>query len=306
MSVCVFVPTIFEMRLSLIALSLSPWIACLATAQTNQQSAPIYRVTVVQRSLDAVNFERHGVPTQVDLRGTVLMPKLEGSAAVEVKNGYTKIDANMKHVTAANQFGSEFLTYVLWAISPDGRATNLGEVLPNGSDKVSMHVSAPYSTFGLIVTAEPYFSVQYPSDVAVAESAVRADTVGRVEQVHAKYELLPHGQYTLNIPAAQLSSSTMQSQQQKPLSLDQYEALLELYQARNAMQIAKADGAGKEAVDVIGRAQSYLAQAEASYQQKKFKDVTNSARQAVQAASDARTIAMRRKAEGPQQPQRVQ
>jgi hypothetical protein len=224
---------------------------------------------------------------------------------VEVKNGYTKIDVNLKHVTAANQFGSEFLTYVLWAISPDGRATNLGEVLPNGSDRASMHVSSPYSTFGLIVTAEPYFSVPYPSDVAVAESAVRADTVGRVEQVHAKYELLPHGQYTLNIPATQLSSSSMQNQPRQPISIEQYEALLQLYQARNAMQIAKADGAAKDAVDIMGRAQAYLSQAETSYQQKKFKAVTDSARQAVQAASDARTIALRHKAEG-QQPQRTQ
>jgi hypothetical protein len=262
---------------------------------------------VVQRSLEAINFERHGGPTLVDVRGTVLMPKLEGTANVEVKNGYTKIDVNLKHVTAASQFGGEFLTYVLWAISPDGRATNLGEVLPNGSDKVSMHVSSPYSTFGLIVTAEPYFSVPNPSDVAVAESVVRADTIGRVEQVRAKYELLPHRQYTLNIPARQLSSSTIQNQRQgQPLPMDQYEALLELYQARNAMQIAKADGAAKEAADIIGRAQGYLSQAEASYRQKKFKAVTDSARQAVQAASDARTVAMRHNAESQPQQQRTQ
>ena len=289
------------MRLLFAVLSLLSLLVQPATAQTAERPAPIYRVTVVQRSLEAINFERHGGPTQVDLRGTVLMPKVEGTATVEVKNGYTKIDVSLKHVTAASQFGSEFLTYVLWAISPDGRATNLGEVLPNGSDKVSMHVSSPYSTFGLIVTAEPYFSVQYPSDVAVVESAVRADTVGRVEQVNAKYELLPHGQYTLNIPATQLSSSKMQSEHQQPLSIDQYEALLELYQARNALQIAKADGAGREAAETIARAQGYLGQAEASYQKKKFKAVTDSARQAVQAASDARTIAMRRKTESQQQ-----
>lgn len=293
------------MRLLNAVFSLSFLIASPAIAQTTVEPAPIYRVTVVQRSLEAINFERHGGPTLVDVRGTVLMPKAEGAAIVEVKNGYTKIDVSLKHMTAASQFGSEFLTFVLWAISPDGRATNLGEVLPSGSDKVSMHVSSPYSTFALIVTAEPYFSVQYPSDVAVAESAVRRDTIGRVEQVTAKYELLPHGQYTLNIPATQLSSSKMQNQRQQPLPIDQYEALLELYQARNAMQIAKADGAGMEAADTIGRAQGYLAQAEASYQQKKFKAVTNTARQAVQAASDARSIAMQHRAAG-QQPRRTQ
>src|SRR6478609_2512860 len=95
---------------------------------TPNHSVPIYRLTVVQRSLDAVNFERHSGPTEIDLKGTLLLPKAEGKAIVEVKNGYTKIDLNIRKLSAPTQFGTEFLTYVLWAISPDGRATNLGEV----------------------------------------------------------------------------------------------------------------------------------------------------------------------------------
>ena len=263
-------------------------------ASAPNQGVPIYSLTVVQRALQAVNFERHSGPTDIDLKGTVRMPKAEGKATVEVKNGYTKIDLNLKRLTPPTQFGTEFLTYILWAITPDGNSVNLGEVIANGSDKASMHITSPYSTFGLLITAEPYFSVPYPSDVVVAESSVRPDTIGRVEEVQAKYELLPRGQYTLNIQPAQLPSASMQSQ--GGVSMTEYEAIVELYQARNAVQIARADGAGQASPDTFNKAQSYLSQAEAAYTQKNFKAVTDSARQAVEAGSDARTIAVRQKA----------
>ena len=257
--------------------------------QQKNSSVPIYHVTVVQRTLEAVNFQRHSGPTNIDVKGTVLLPNVQGKATVEVKNGYTRIDLDLKNLSAPTQFGTEFLTYALWAITPAGRTINLGEVIPNGSDKASMHVTSPESTFGLLLTAEPYFSVQYPSDVVVAESSVRPDTVGRVEQVKAKYELLPRGQYTLNVQAAQLASAQMKA---KPgVSMQEYEALVKLYQARNAVQIARADGAGS----ALDRAQTYLDQAEASYKQKDLKAAIDSARQAVQAASDARTVALSQK-----------
>ncbi len=260
-----------------------------AFGQQKSSSVPIYHVTVVQRTLEAVNFQRHSGPTNIDMKGTVLLPNVQGKATVEVKNGYTRIDLDLKNLSAPTQSRTEFLTYVLWAITPAGRPINLGEVIPNGSDKASMHVTSPESTFGLLLTAEPYFSVQYPSDVVVAESSVRPDTVGRVEQVKAKYELLPRGQYTLNVQAAQLASAQMKA---KPgVSMQEYEATVKLYQARNAVQIARADGAG----EALNRAQSYLDQAEASYQRKDLKAAIDSARQAVQAASDARTVALSQK-----------
>ena len=260
-----------------------------ALGQQKNSSVPIYHVTVVQRTLEAVNFERHSGPTNIDIKGTLLLPKVEGKATVEVKNGYTRIDLELKKLSAPSQFGSEFLTYVLWAITPAGRAINLGEVIPNGSDKASMHVTSPESTFGLLLTAEPYFSVQYPSDVVVAESSVRPDTVGRVEQVQAKYNLLPRGQYTLNVQAAQLASAQMKAT--PGVSMEEYEAVVKLYQARNAVQIARADGAGQS----LDRAQTYLDQAESGYQKKNFKATIDSARQAVQAASDARAVALSQK-----------
>src|SRR3954468_23694624 len=264
------------------------------------RTVPIYRLTVVQRALEAVNFQSHSGPTRIDFKGTVLLPKAEGEAKVEVKNGYTEINANFKHLDPPTKFGTEFLTYVLWAITPEGRGINLGEVVADSSNKASMRVTCPYSTFGLLVTAEPYFSVPYPSDVVVLESAVRPTTIGRLEQVQAKYELLPRGQYTMNIQASQLASAEMKKQ--PSVSMDQYEAIVALYQARNAVQIARADGAGQAASDTLTKAQSYLGQAETAYTQKNYRNMTDSARQAVEAASDARTIAMRQKhAPGSQQ-----
>ena len=161
-------------------------------------------------------------------------------------------------------------------------AINLGEVAPSGSDKASMKVTSPESTFGLLLTAEPYLSVQYPSDVVAVESSVRPDTVGRVEEVQVKYELMPRGQYTLNVQAAQLASAQMKAT--PGVSMEEYEAIVKLYQARNAVQIARADGAG----NTLDRAQTYLDEAESSYKRKNFKTTIDSARQAVQIGSGCR------------------
>lgn len=291
-----------EFLRTFIVLSVVSFAPLLAQAPPNGQdqgnrTVPIYRLTVVQRALEAVNFQSHSGPTRIDFKGTVLLPKAEGEARVEVKNGYTEINANFRRLDPPTKFGTEFLTYVLWAITPEGRGINLGEVVADSSNKASMRVTCPYSTFGLLVTAEPYFSVPYPSDVVVLESAVRPDTVGRVQEVEAKYELLPRGQYTLNIKPQELPSANMKTQQ--GVSMTEYEAVLELYQARNAVQIAKADGAADAAADTFNKAQNYLSQAESLYAAKKdLNGVINTARQAVQAASDARAIAMRKKTAG--------
>ncbi|MGI8743493.1 MAG: DUF4398 domain-containing protein [Bryobacteraceae bacterium] len=284
-----------EMRVPALLSSLFLAYVVPSCPQSPSETVPLYRITVVQRALKAVNYQRRGGPTHIDFKDTVLLPKAEGEAKVEVKNGYTEITATFKHVEAPTQFGTEYLTYLLWAITPDGRSINLGELIPDGSNNGKMRVTCPNSTFGLLVTAEPYFSVPYPSDLVVMENVIRPDTVGRVEDVQAKADLLPRGQYTLNIKPQDLPSAGM-----KPapagLSMPQYEAVLELYQARNAVQIAKADGAQQYATDTFQKAEQYLSEAEAQYASKADSNTTtNTARQAVQAASDARAIAMRKR-----------
>jgi hypothetical protein len=266
----------------------------LSRAQSGgKDSVPIYSIQVVSRALKAVNYEHRGGPTHVNFKGTVLLPRTGGEAKVEVKNGYTEIDATFKHVEAPSQFGTEFLTYVVWAITPDGHSINLGELIPDGTGKGKMRVTCPYSTFGLLVTAEPYFSVPYPSDLVVMENVVRKDTVGRVEDIEAKADLLPRKQYTLHVRAQDLPSAQMTHP--ASVSEPEYEAVLELYQARNAVQIARADGAPRAAPDMFRQAQQYLDDAEAQYvRHTNLNAVTTTSRQAVQKASDARAIALKR------------
>src|SRR5215813_2696773 len=161
------------------------------------QPMPIFRVTVVSRTTKAVNYHHRSGTTHIDFRGTELMPAARGEAKVASQMGSTKIDTNLDHMTPAAQFGPEYMTYVLWGITPEGRATNLGEVVLEG-DHAKLLSTTDLQTFGLIVTAEPYFAVTQPSDVVVAENFVRTDTSGTIEQVDAKYELLQRGQYVLD------------------------------------------------------------------------------------------------------------
>jgi hypothetical protein len=167
------------------------------------QDAPIYRVVVVGRSAKAINFRPRRGETKIDFVGTTLSPRAHGDATVKGKDGYIEIDANFETLDSPRKFGEEFLTYVVWAITPEGRASNLGELQVSGDDG-ELRVTTELQAFGLIVTAEPYFAVTRPSDVVVLESAPRREgifkdgTVGRVEIVEAKYELLQRGTYLMH------------------------------------------------------------------------------------------------------------
>lgn len=256
---------------------------------------PIYRVTVVSRSLEAVNYEHRGGPTPIDFQGTVLLPRAKGTAIVESHRGSVAIDAKFEHLEPPTRFGREYLTYVLWAISPEGRPKNLGEVLVDSSDHAHLKATTDLQAFGLILTAEPYYSVSIPSDVVVAENLVRPDTIGTREEVTAKYELMPRGQYTLNIQPAQLHYFAGQGPK---LSYDRYEAVLELYQAENAVQIARSLGADQYAPESMSKAQALLSRAQDMDARKMDTNgIVSAARESAQMAEDARTIAVKRREE---------
>lgn len=244
---------------------------------------PVYRTSVVAGTVKAVNYRHRGGATKIDLRGTALLPSARAEAKVESKQGYIEIEVEFDNLQPANRQGAEYLTYVLWAITPEGRTSNLGEILLNGT-KGKLNVTTELQTFGMVVTAEPYFSVTRPSDLIMMENVVRQDTAGKVEEIDAKYELLQRGQYSrLANPLA--------------LKLDR-KIPLELYQARNAVQIARAIGAERFASESFMKATQSLAQAEA-YQTRKAgkKPVKAIAREAVQTAEDARAIAVTRQEE---------
>src|SRR5246127_4860039 len=225
-----------------------------ATAQNqnnrveSMDKMPIYRVNVVARTTKAINYRHRSGSTKVDFQGTALMPRARGDAKVDSKQGYLSVDAHFKNVEPASKYGPEYLTYVLWAISPEGRPKNLGEVVLNGTTDSKLDVTTDLQAFGLIVTAEPYFSVTMPSDVVVMENMIRTDTVGKIEEIDAKYELLPRGQYTMNVAPGDLRRKAI-ADPKRPL---------EVLEARNAVQIAAWAGADKYASDTYQRAVQLL------------------------------------------------
>jgi len=246
-------------------------------------SVPIYRVTVVARSMKAINYNHRSGSTEIGFRGTGLMPGATGEAKVESKQGVIKINADMQKLEPATNFGPEYLTYVMWAITPEGRATNVGEVLLNGG-KSKLDATTELQSFGLIITAEPYFAVTQPSDVVVMENFVKRGTTGTIEELDAKFELLQRGQYTLNVNPAEL----------KPRVLDR-KVPLELYEARNAVQIARWTGAERYAADTYQKAVDGLINAEGYLKGKSgSKPIGTVAREAVQMAEDARIITVKK------------
>ena len=245
--------------------------------------APLYSITVVARTTKAINYNHRSGSTRIGFQGTALMPAASGEAKVESKQGVIKIDVDLQHLGPATAFGQEYLTYVMWAITPEGRATNIGEVLLNGG-KSKLDATTELQSFGLIVTAEPYFAVTQPSDVVVMENFVRNDTTGTIEQVDAKFELLQRGQYVLNVNPSDIVARKLDPR-----------VPLELYEARNAVQIARWTGAQHYAAETFLKATQGLENAEGFLKtQAGRKPIGTVAREAVQMAEDARIITVKK------------
>jgi outer membrane protein OmpA-like peptidoglycan-associated protein len=217
--------------------------------------------------------------------GTALMPRARGEIEVSGKKGYMEISGKFDRLEPPTRFGPEYLTYVMWAITPEGRATNLGEL--QIKDERQVRVSTELQSFGLIVTAEPYFAVTQPSDVVVMENAVRRGTDGRIETIDAKYELLKRGSYVMNQDYANLKVKSPEPGTQ-----------LDLAQARNAVALARVAGAHEFAADTFAKADALLQEAEQARERRKGGNaVQQPARQAAQTAEDARIIALQRQEE---------
>ncbi len=245
--------------------------------------ASTYRVIVINRSVEAVNYRHRSGATTVDFAGTSLLPSANGNAKVRSKRGTMEVEAEFGRLQNPVTFGGEYLTYVLWAISPEGRAVNLGEVLVGDNDRSKLTATTDLQAFALVVTAEPYYAVRQPSNVVVLENVVRPDTRGTAEAVQAKYELMERGGY---IPSGYKFDPVVLS-----ASLP-----LEFYEARNALRIAQSEGAEnyagpsyQHAVELMNRADGY-----ASDKHIDRKPLIAVAREAVQTAEDAREIAVKK------------
>jgi outer membrane protein OmpA-like peptidoglycan-associated protein len=261
-------------------------------AQTNSQTTivvepmahtPTFRVNVVSRSVEAVNYRHRSGSTKLDFAGTSLMLSANGEAKVNSKKGSIEIEAEFGNLDRPTVFGNEYLTYVLWAISPEGRAVNLGEVLVGDNHRSKVLVTTDLQAFALIVTAEPYYAVREPSNVVVLENVVRDDTRGTTEAVHAKYELMERGGY---IPTGYKFD---------PVVLNA-RLPLEFFEARNALRIAQSEGAEQYAPDSYRRAVALMNNADeyATRKHVEEKPLIAVSRNAVQTSEDAREIAVKK------------
>jgi outer membrane protein OmpA-like peptidoglycan-associated protein len=256
-------------------------------ADSGAQSAPLYNVTIQAGTTKVINYRQLSGSTKIDFRGTPLSAASSGVATVKSSAGAIQIDASFRNLEPASKFGGEYLTYVLWAISPEGRVNNLGELIVDKKGRSRARVTTQMQAFALIVTAEPYFAVTQLGNVVVLENAARKDTKGKVEDMTAKVDLLPRGQYTINMSPSDL----------QPIKMDK-KIPFYVYQARNAVKIAKAAGAETLAADSYKRASDLLQSVENDLiKHKNKKQVTSTAREAVQTAEDARLIAVKRQAE---------
>jgi outer membrane protein OmpA-like peptidoglycan-associated protein len=263
-----------------------------AFAQTNTQTTmavepmahtPTFRVTVTSRSVQAVNYQHRGGATKLDFAGTDLMPSANGQAKVESKKGYIEIEVEFRNLQKPTTFGNEYLTYILWAISPEGRAVNLGEVLVGDNSRSKLDVTTDLQAFALVVTAEPYYAVRQPSNVVVLENVVRKDTQGTTEAMSTKYELLERGGY---IPTGYKFD---------PVVLNT-RLPLEFFEARNALRIAQSEGAETYANDTYQHAVQLMDKVDGYATSKNIerKPMIAVAREAVQTAEDARAITVKK------------
>jgi outer membrane protein OmpA-like peptidoglycan-associated protein len=262
-----------------------------AFAQTNSQTTavepmshtPTFRVTVVSRTVPAVNYQHRSGPTHMDFAGTDLMPSADGWAKINSKRGSIEIEAEFGNLQAPTAFGTEYLTYILWAISPEGRAVNLGEVLVGGNHRSKVNVTTDLQAFALIVTAEPYYAVRQPSNVVVLENVVRPDTKGTIVALNAKYELMERGGY---IPTGYKFDPVILSTRLP----------LEFFEARNALRIAQSEGAEQYSGSSYQHAIQLMNNADemASSRHVDRKPMIAVAREAVQTAEDAREITVKK------------
>ncbi len=277
-------------KLSRITLGLAITLGASIYGQAQTQSpaqpgdpTPTYRITVVSRTARAVSYKHRSGSTHVDFQGTDLMPSARGEAKVESKRGVLAIEAEFSDLDRPTAFGTEYLTFVMWAISPEGTSVNLGEVLVGDNRRSKLDVTTDLQAFALIVTAEPYYAVRRPSNAVIMENVIRQDTKGTTQAVDAKYELIDRGGY---IPTGYTID---------PVVLDA-KLPLEFFEARNAVRIAKAAGAERYANPSYENAMRQMREADAlaTSRHEDKKTLISVSRQTVQTAEDAREIAAKR------------
>src|SRR5450432_1827056 len=278
-------------KISGITLAVAMTLGLSAVAQSQPQTqmpghpgspTPSYRINVVSRTTPAVSYRHRSGATKINFQGTELMPSAAGEAKVESKRGALEIEVEFSGLDRPTSFGTEYLTYVLWAISPEGRPVNIGEVLVGENHRSKLDVTTDLQSFALIVTAEPYYAVRRPSNVVVLENSIRRDTEGAAEVVDAKYELIDRGGY---IPTGYKFDPVVMNAKLP----------LEFFEARNALRIAQSAGAETYAASSYQKAVNQMNEADAvaTTKHENKKSLIALSREVVQTSEDAREIAVK-------------
>ena len=255
---------------------------CLAPVAAVAQDTPESDLTT--KSVKAIGYTVGGGGTKVDLKGTELMPQAAGEGKVEAKQGKTNIEISVKNMEQPSKLGSEFLTFVLWVVTPDGRTGNTGEIVVDRNGNGKLHVTTPAQTFSMVVTAEPYFAVRLPSEMVILENEIRKNTKGQIFPIN-DFKLMKRAQY---------------EKLENPLAMtpDVERVPLLVYEARNAVEIAKSREAERDAHEIFAKAQASLQMTENALAGKANKpEIMSKARQAIQFAEDARALAAQRQEE---------
>src|SRR2546427_8960996 len=273
----------FDVKIASVCLAVTGLFGVFAAPAFSQGPSSASPPASVSRTTKAVNYRRAGSITKIDFQGTELMSGANGEARVQSKSNRIEIEAKFLGLDEATKFGLEYLTYVLWAVSPGGRAVNLGEVvLKTGGAQVKAIIT-DMQTFGMIVTAEPYFAVTQPGNTVVLENVFGPATLGKAENIDASYELLGRGIY----------SSSNTKIENAIFGIDR-KTPLELVEARNSLRIAHIALADKYAASALAKADQQLRNAEEVYARKSDKkSVVAAAREAVETAEEARGSAGR-------------
>jgi outer membrane protein OmpA-like peptidoglycan-associated protein len=260
------------------------WLSVSAGSVWAQAPPGTPEASLVGKSTNAIGYVVGGGSTKVDLKATGAVPQASGEAKVEARQGITNIEVKVKGLVQPTKLGTEFLTYVLWVVTAEGRTGNSGELLIDKSGEGELKTTTPAQTFSLLVTAEPYFAVRQPSEVVVLENELRKDTKGRIFPI-SDYKLMRRAQYQkMGNPLA--------------LSLDLEKVPLDMYEARNAVEIARSRGAEKYAPEIFTKADGGLKLAESALARKANKrEIISTARTTVQSAEDARALAVQRQDE---------
>ena len=269
------------MRVLVCTLALAGLLSLPAATQAQDQSTASSGVETIARATQAIDYRR-GDRTDVDITGTDLSPNVTGKAKIINKRGLTDVHVDVEDLRSANALDASYLTYVLWAISPEGMAKNIGELVEKNG-KASLHTTTNLQAFALVITAEPDFAVSQPSELVVAENTLKSTTKGSPEPITVHYQVFPRSTYLSQASPAPAD-----------IYRDHKNAPLDLLEARNAVRIAEGSHASEYASDALRRAQQLLQQAEDDFNSHHSdKTVETSARSAVQAAEEARALSVR-------------